>query len=613
MTGSLGELLDQADHHLAAGRGTDAMAGYDEAAGLALAADDLPAATRAVLGLARGQRFDAGAGLLPARLHEVYVRVDDPATRARVAATLARVWAYASRPDRAVPFADQALAAARPLTDPVLLADCLDATLAAHWGPDDLARRRAWAAELDDVVAHILDPRARQQAHLWGLTVAFETLDLPAIHRQLRALETLGEQSPEARFVAASRRLAVDLLRGRLDTAEYLRGVARDAGAAAFVADGEAVLHAMTAYPALMAGDRDTCASEAAAYEEFAVAEGAPTILAEGAWVWVGAGRLDRAAAMLGHLGTETLAALPRDADWLLTLQCALEAAIATGTPDVVQAVVELLTPYEGRAVVNAGAVMFHGVTDDTLARGHALLGRPATAARLREQALATYRRIGASWWRERLEGWTPPAAVTTPAFVLRPAAGGLWQIGPASSPAGVPAMRGLEYLHHLLARPGTDVSALDLASARSGGATVVQPDAGEPLDRRALAAYRRRIAEIDTLVADDPARVAPRLLAEREFVRAELDAATGLGGRPREVGSTTERARVAVRKAVVNALLRITEVDPVLGRHLHERVRTGTACRYEPDPRAPVRWLLGDGDAPGPAETTPEETREAT
>ena len=41
-----------------------------------------------------------------------------------------------------------------------------------------------------------------------------------------------------------------------------------------------------------------------------------------------------------------------------------------------------LLSPYEGRAAFNAGAVMFHGVTDDTLARAAALLGDPDTAGR---------------------------------------------------------------------------------------------------------------------------------------------------------------------------------------------------------------------------------------
>src|SRR5690242_2193647 len=200
------ELLDRADGLAAAGRGAEAVALYTEATDVALAAGDLVAATRAVLALARGQRYNSGPGLLPARLHDVYVRVDDPAARARLAASLARTWVYTGQPRRAVPFADTALALAHELGDPVVLADCLDATMAAHWGPDDLNRRRAWAEEIGDTVAHLREPRARRQAHLWGLTVAFETLDLPPMHRHLRALELLGEEDPEARFFAASRR-----------------------------------------------------------------------------------------------------------------------------------------------------------------------------------------------------------------------------------------------------------------------------------------------------------------------------------------------------------------------------------------------------------------------
>jgi hypothetical protein len=313
------------------------MAAYDEAATAALADGDMPAACRAVLGLARGQRFDAAAGLLPARLHEVYLRADDPIAKARLAATLARTWAYTGQPGRAVPFADRALETARAVGDPALLADCLDATLAAHWGPDDLPRRRAWALELDDAAAHLLEPHARQQAHLWSLTLAFETLDLPSLHRQLRLLEKLGDQSAEARFFAASRRLAVDLMHGRLDTADYLRGLAGAAAKQAFIADHEGVLHTMVAYPALMAGDQDTCAAEAVAYEEFALAEGSPAVLAEGAWVWVAAGRPDRAEALIGQLGEASLTGLPRDGNWLLTLQCVLEVAIATASLDVIQ------------------------------------------------------------------------------------------------------------------------------------------------------------------------------------------------------------------------------------------------------------------------------------
>ncbi|WP_432842955.1 hypothetical protein [Dactylosporangium sp. CA-092794] len=589
------ELLDRADGHAAAGRGAHAVALYSAAAEAALAGGDLEAATRAVLALARGQRFDATAGLLPARLHEVYSRVEDPAARAGLAAALARTWAYTGQPGRAVPFADTALSLARGLGDPVLLADCLDAVLAAHWGPDDLQRRRDWAAQLDDAAAHLRDPRARLQAHIWGLTVAYEVLDLPRMHRHLRALEILGEESAEARFFAASRRLALDLMLGRLDTAAYLRELAREAAGRAFIADHEAVLHAMTSYPALMRGDRDTCAAEAPVYEEFGYAEGAPAILAEAAWIWAEAGRTDRAATLVGHLGGATLQGLPRDADWLLTVQCVLEAALACGARDTVAAAVELLTPYEGRAVVNAGAVMFHGVTDDTLARGNALLGNAPAADRLRRQALDAYRRIGAVWWRRRLEAAPAGPAPGAAAVRFQPGPGGLWTIGPDGGPAALPPMRGLSYLHHLLARPGTDVAALDLVAAHTGAGTVEQPGTGPAADARALAAYRRRLAELDDRLADAvPSGPAARRLAqERDALRAHLRSVTGLGGRAREDGASAERARVAVRKAIVAALARVAELDPALGRHLYDRVSTGTACRYDPDPEAPVSWLL--------------------
>ena len=572
MTDDLRRLLDQADRHTAAGRGADAGPLYAEATDLALAADDLPAAARAALALARGQRFDVPPGLIPARLHDVYVRAGEPATRAALAAALARSWAYAGKPRRAVPFAGVALDLAHGLADPVLLADCLDAMLAAHWGPDDLDRRRGWAEELDDVVAHLRDPKARLQAYLWGLTVAFELLDLPRIHRNLRALEDLGAEFAEARFFAASRRLAADLMLGRLDTAGYLREIAEEAAARTFIADRQGVGHAMVGYPAMLRGDRETCAAEAAAYEEFALAEGAPTVLAEAGLLWAAAGRADRAAAVAGQFGGDTLAGLPADMDWLLILPCVLEAALAGGVPEVVATAVELLTPYEGRAVINAGAVMFHGVTDDTLSRGNALLGNEAAAARQRARALAVYRRIGAVWWRERLAG-----CADTPANAMRfrRAGAGMWTVGPDAAPATMPAMRGLEYLHRLLARPGTDVAALDLVGAQ----TVRQPGTGPAADAKALAAYRRRLAT-----------AAP---AERAAIEAHLRSVTGLGGRIREDGSSAERARVAVRKAIVGALAKVAEVQPELGRHLYERVRTGSVCRYEPDPAAPIAWLL--------------------
>jgi hypothetical protein len=104
-------------------------------------------------------------------------------------------------------------------------------------------------------------------------------------------------------------------------------------------------------------------------------------------------------------------------------------------------------------------------------------------------------------------------------------------------------------------------------------------------LDERALAAYRRRLSELDEDIADaraanDPVR-AERSEAERDALVAELGRATGLGGRVRRAGSASERARAAVTKAVRRAVRDISAADAEIGAHLAEHVTTGTHCSY--------------------------------
>ena len=169
-----------------------------------------------------------------------------------------------------------------------------------------------------------------------------------------------------------------------------------------------------------------------------------------------------------------------------------------------------------------------------------------------------------------------------------------------------VPDMKGLRYLRLLVALTGADVPALHLSDAIAGhaGVRVADGDSGPVIDQQALAAYRHRLAELEEeLAAADrrgDAGRGRRLSAEREALLAQVAAATGLAGRPRRLGGTAERARVAVRKAIAAALARIIEVDPPVGRLLADTVSTGITCRYEPDPDRPVRWLLGE-PAAGP------------
>ena len=589
------DLLDRAATERAAGHGDTASKLYNEAATCFQRAGDLAGWTEALLGAASVYVFGSEPGRLPAQLYDVLARTTDHTARARLSAALARCWAYAGRATRSVQFADEAVERAQIVGDPELTADCLDAALASHWGPDELDVRQALAVKLDEVAAHVLNPDSRLQAHLWGLQVACEVQDIPNMHRQMRALELLGEESPRARFFAASRRLMLDLLRGRTDTTAQLVTIATDAAEQASLADAWMVVKAMGFYSAAQSGDTAGCAAGADQVEAFALAEGATAVSAEAAFLWTCADRPDRAALLVDTFHGRVLEELPRDVNWLLTLQCVLEAALFVGDREVITTAFRLLSPYEGRSVINAGAVMFHGVTDDTLSRAAGYLGDTAVSERLAARALAAYERLGARWWRDRLLASTAPVRPNVPRVHLHPVPGGLWLVGADQSAAPLRELRGFGYLRDLVRRPRVFVSALDLVGAGTGVA--VESGLGELVDKRALAAYRQRLRDLDQDLADadgsSDARRSAELCAERDALLDELARATGLGGRTRTAGSSQERARIAVTKAIRAAIDRIATVDEPLSRHLQSTVRTGLSCRYEPDPGDRIVWAL--------------------
>src|SRR3954447_79581 len=115
--------------------------------------------------------FGTHPGGLPALLHDRYSTAEG-AARGRLAAALARTWAYGGESVRAAPFAAEAVDIAETTGDPTQLAEALDAQLLVHWGPDDFDERARLSARLEDVVAHVSDVEARLSAYLWQLTTA---------------------------------------------------------------------------------------------------------------------------------------------------------------------------------------------------------------------------------------------------------------------------------------------------------------------------------------------------------------------------------------------------------------------------------------------------------
>lgn len=357
--------LDRADAARAAGRGDLAARLYDETITRCQGEDDLAGRTRAVLGAASVYVFGAEPGKLSAQLYDVLVRTTDDANRARLAAALARCWSYAGQAARAVQFADEALVRAQRVDQPELLADCLDAALAAHWGPDELDARVSLATRLDDVAAHVLDPDTRLQAALWGLQVACEARDFPAMHRHMRALEHIGEESPRAQFFAAA---DARPSAGRTDTSAHLVGMGATAAERAALPDAWMVLESMKGYTAV---SRET-SPPARQWRPNARRSRWPRAprqcVPEAAFLWLAAERPDRCRALVHSFHGRVLDDLPRDVNWLLTLQCVLEAALGVGDVEIVDTAARLLAPYAERGVQRVSSVMLHGTTDDTLA-----------------------------------------------------------------------------------------------------------------------------------------------------------------------------------------------------------------------------------------------------
>jgi tetratricopeptide (TPR) repeat protein len=199
------------------------------------------------------------------------------------------------------------------------------------------------------------------------------------------------------------------------------------------------------------------------------------------------------------------------------------------------------------------------------------------------------------------------PIALTGEAAFVRE--GDHWTVVFAGETVRVRDLKGMAYLARLVARPGSEIHALDLVASHRPGEPAgsvarahpdevemtVEGDLGAALDATAKRQYRQRLLEIEEDVAEaealgDEGRAA-RAAVDREFLVRELSRAVGLGGRDRRMGSSAERARVSATRAIRLALERIGEQHSTLAAHLDHAIHTGTYCRYEPDPRLPVDW----------------------
>jgi tetratricopeptide (TPR) repeat protein len=179
---------------------------------------------------------------------------------------------------------------------------------------------------------------------------------------------------------------------------------------------------------------------------------------------------------------------------------------------------------------------------------------------------------------------------------------------------------KGLTYLSYLLRHPGMEFHVLDLAGGIANGTYGDEADpsagdsirgdyglgkaeiyvgglgdAGELLDDKAKIAYRRRaselLEELEEARSLGKAEHAEQLEEELDALTGELTRAVDLRGRNRRAASASERARQTVTKAIRTVIERVAQKDAAIGNVFSRCIKTGTFCRYQPDPDLLIAW----------------------
>ncbi|MGZ4805663.1 MAG: hypothetical protein ACXV5U_04705, partial [Ilumatobacteraceae bacterium] len=605
-------------------------------------ADDDPVEfAEAVLGLGLLTVFEHRTALDADRYRELLATATRrvPQAREDLRARLAIRQAVESWHDGIGPL-DDVVAAAQLITSTAEASSAVDAlSSVVHvlLGPHHAAQRASLIAELSEFAARSNDAFVALLATMWSTV----HLVLTGAGEPQRTITELHQRADALRvrsvfYVAELMQSMLLLRRGQLDeaekamTANFERGIELgDADAFGYFAGQLMVLRWLQARtdeivdvarqasvePTVMAGDVVYRAAFAA-------------IAAD-----VGGDVEEEARRELDGIATSGLQHIPTGSNWLVSMASIVEAAARIHDAEVADEARRLLAPYRAFPIMGSlGSVCLGpvsrvlglaavtsgdreaGIEDLELAiadarrignrpflaiaradLGTVLLADDRLDRRQRgrvliEQAKAAMRSMGMARRADRLAEMHDRDTEDAPPCTLT-RTDSSWEVVGLGQRAVVPDSRGMCYLGHLLANPGLDVGADELAGSRVGG------DRQDIIDETARSVYGARIRELRAQLDDadivGDAETSHKLQSELDALVAELAASTGLGRRTRTFIDDRERARTAVRKAIRRSVDRIAEQAPSLGMLLRATIVTGGVCRYEPADPERVSWIV--------------------
>ena len=576
----------------------------------------------------------------------VAVLPGDSDLRPWVLARLSVALSFVGSPQRRLALADEAIALARARGDGAALAAALAARCDAVAGPDHVTERLGAATEIVLLATQAGDRPLELLGRRLRIIALSELGSMADVDEEIAAFERVADMhgDPLYRWYVPLWRGMRALARGEVADAERYADEARQLGTPAGSANA-LVLSEMLWFVLLVERRSATAPRRfrrlAVEHPELVGPAGLPMLV----WILAAVGEEAQARQHLAEVRAAGIDRIPRDAEWLPVMTQLAEAAVVLGDRVLAAELRAHLEPYGRLCVVEGIGAAHRGSVARAVALLAASLGdrdaalaaldrarpideaiggllaahaRHATARALRlvgaavDQPAAAdhaldaadrYRAMGLATLAAEaaalaIDVGSPEGKGGVPAEGRFRREGDVWALSWEGATARVRHSKGICDLAVLVRRPGAEVHVRELAGA-VGPAVPTAPRGDPVLDRRAVAEYRRRLAELESEVedAEDAADLerAAHLRAERDFLVAELTAAFGLGGRPRPAaGDVDERLRKAVGARIRDALRRLDAVHPAAANHLRHSVRTGLWCAYEPE--RPTLWQVDAG-----------------
>jgi DNA-binding CsgD family transcriptional regulator len=319
--------------------------------------------------------------------------------RVELTGGLARSLLYAGSEKEARERLDSAIAIARRLGDPALLASTLEYLFDFPWGPEGTRNLLALASEALEAATRSGNAEVAYMARVRRVACRLELGDFAAVEDDIvhlgRADAPVGRRDTALGVIGL--RAALALMRGELDAAARLSAEANSRMSGVDTQERESQMAFLSVQVFTLRREQGRLKELAPVLTHFMRTTSAASVWGPGlAVLYVELDRLDEARAEFERLAARDFDDLPRDGRWATCLAYLAEVCAALNDARRAAMLYRLLLPYADRALVLGGGFVCSGASGRHLGMLAATMSNWRASERHFEEALAMNTRIGA-------------------------------------------------------------------------------------------------------------------------------------------------------------------------------------------------------------------------